>query len=270
MFFFFTAGEFVESVSRQSSWNEEEPDAKSAADSLLRSGFEEGNPVAGPAVNSEPDHMSTVDSQEEELIGTSSCQTPTGAGLRTYGSITEINDSDNKTEFDNKVLRSNESTRTQSEECQPPLSHNNTSSHSAPTNNNNLSNGYPFDPDETTLKSLFTTESPGCDQFSVDVVATGVRATGYSREATTELNSQPALKSPTSVRAFMPPNHSFIQNALTISDLGIELVNVSSSSSSGQLPDYQSTLYMGDSSEDTISSDGSVSTDQDYPVSTST
>ena len=186
-----------------------------SADSEFRSGSE----------------ISTADSHEEEVNGTtSSFQISAVAGPRTHGSNTQINSSDHKTEFDKKVLRNNESTKTQSEQCRPPLSHNNTSSYSATTNNNNSSNGYPFDPGETALKTSFTAASPGSDRFSVDA-ATGVSATSYSQEATTEENSQPALNSLPSVHAFMPRLTSNLnQNVLRnlTDDFGIEVVNVPS------------------------------------------
>ena len=206
---------------------------RASGGSEFPSGSEEGKSVAELAVNREVNHMSTADSHEEEFIGTrSSFQTPTVVGLRTYGSMNEINDSDHKTEFDNKVLRNNESTRTPSPRGQrhPPLSHKNTSSYSATTNYNNSSNGYPFDPGETSLKTPFTTASPDSDRFSVDV-ATGVSATSYSQEATTEENSQPAPNSLPSVHAFMPRlNGSLNQNAVRnlTDDFGIEVVNVPS------------------------------------------
>ena len=151
----------------------------------------------------------------QQLIHTrKTFHTPTVAGPRTHGSINEINNSNHKTEFDKKVLRSHDSTTTQSGQCRPPSSYN-TSSCSV-VNENNSSNGYPFDPGETLPKSPFTAASPDSDRFSIDA-AMGVSATSYSQEATTEENSQPALNSLPSVHAFMPrlpgsPNQNALRN----------------------------------------------------------
>ena len=284
--FFFIAGEFEASI--ESSWNEsnqenfqEEPNAgvsqhdanslasitsispaqKLFADSELRSGSEEDKRVA--------------DSHEEEVIvrRRSFEMIPTVAGLCTHGRHTEINHSGHKTEFDkNIILRNRDS----------PMPESNTSSCLDTINDNNSSNSYPFDPSQTSLKSPVLAASPDSDQFSVDG-ATGV--IGYSQEATTESNSRPALNTLPSVLPFMPPPHdSLNQNTFSINlrnTLGIELVNAASSSNSGPLShyqstehvnvpsssnsglssDYQSTEHSGESGEDTISSDGSVSTE---------
>ena len=209
--------------------------------------------------------------------------TQTVAGLCTHGRHTEINHSGHKTEFDkNIILRNRDSPMPESSQFRPPLSQN-TSSCLATIYDNNSSNGYPFDPSQTSLKSPVLAASPDSDQFSVDG-ATGV--IGYSQEATTESNSRPALSTPPSVRAFMPlPGDSLNQNTFSINlrnTLGIELVNAVSSSNSGPLSryqstvhvnvpsssnsglssDYQSTEHSGESGEDTRSSDGSVSTEQ--------
>ena len=240
------------------------------ADSEPRSGSEQDKPVA--------------DSHEEDVIGTRGSleMSPAVAVLCTHGSNTEINHSDHRTEFDNIILRSHDSPIPEISQFRPPLSHN-TFSCLGTINVNNSSNGFPFDPSQTSLKSPILAASPDSDQFSVDGATSAI---GYSQEATTESNSRPALSTPPSVRAFMPlPGDSLIQNTLSTNlrnTLGIELVNAASSSNSGPLShyqstvyvnvssssnsglssDYQSTVYSGQSSEDTISSDGSVSTEQ--------
>ena len=232
------------------------------ADSEPRSGSEEGKPVA--------------DSQDEEEIATrrSLEMSAAVAVVRTRGSNTEINHSDHKAEFDNNILRSHDSTMTESSQLRPALS-NNTSSCLATINDNNSSNGYPFDPSQTSLKSPVLAAS----------VDGATSAIGYSQEATTEGNSRPALNTLPSVLPFMPPpDDGLNQNTFSINlrnTLGIELVNavsssnsgplsryqstvhvnVSSSSNSGLSSDYQSTEHSGESGEDTISSDGSVSTE---------
>ena len=146
--FFSIVGEFEASI--QSSWNESNQEdfqelnvgvnqhdtnsltsitsmssaQKLFADSELRSGSEEGKPVA--------------DSQEEEEIATrrSLEMSAAVAVVRTRGSNTEINHSGHKTEFDNNILRSHDSTMTESSQLRPALS-NNTSSCLATIDYNN-------------------------------------------------------------------------------------------------------------------------------------
>ena len=245
-------------------------DANSLASITSISGSEEDKPIA--------------DLHEEDEISArrSRQMSPTVAILRTHGRHALINHSGHKTESDkNIILRSPDSPMPESSQFRPPLSHN-TSSCLATIYDNNSSNAYPFDPGETLPKSIFANASPDSDQFSVDEPTT-VR---FSQEATTEDFSQPALNSPPSVRAFL--NDSLTQNALRMNpnnalrmnlnnpsefnnllqsgetrNMGIEPVHFPSSSNSGLSSDYQSTVYSGESSEDTISSDGSVSSEQD-------
>ena len=245
-------------------------DANSLASITSISGSEEDKPIA--------------DLHEEDEISArrSRQMSPTVAILRTHGRHAVINHSGHKTESDkNIILRSHDSPMPESSQFRPPLSHN-TSSCLATIYDNNSSNAYPFDPGETLPKSIFANASPDSDQFSVDEPMT-VR---FSQEATTEDFSQPALNSPPSVRAVL--NDSLTQNALRMNpnnalrmnlnnpsefnnllqsgetrNKGIEPVHFPSSSNSGLSSDYQSTVYSGESSEDTISSDGSVSSEQD-------
>ena len=289
-FFPFITGEFVEeNESIQSSWNEcyqeelqEEPnvgvnqhDANSltsttaifSVDSKLRSGSEEDKPIVEASVNKEPDNLSNT---EEELNSTRSSleMSPKVARLHTQGSNAEICDSDHKTEFNTNILRSHDSTTTHSVQCCETLglSHKNTSAYSAtaPTNSievdKDSSNGYLFDIGETSLKSAFSAASPDSDRFFVDA------AVGVS--ATTEENSQPALNSPPSIRAFITPRNHSPQSSFRNNmqhTFGIELP---SSSNYGPLAsDYQSIAHMDDSSGDNISSNGSISTEHEDPVS---
>ena len=238
------------------------------ADSEPRSGSEQDKPIADLH---EEDEISARRSLEMTL--------PV-AGLRTHGRHTEINHSGHETEFDmNNILRSHDSPMPESSQFRTPLSHN-TFSCLATTNVNNSSNGHPFDPSQTSLNSPVLAASPDSDQFSVD----GITTVRFSQEATTEENSQPAFNSPPSVRAFlnysitqnalrMNPNNDLIRNLNIVSEfndllqsgetrnMGIEPVHFPSSSNSGLSSDYQSTVYSGESGEDSISSDSSVSTE---------